>query len=773
MSHHLLVDPQIVNLGPSKISSWLTPLALFIFLSTFYYVGLGDYGLFDPWETHYGEVARDMVERGNYIDPFWGSPWDNGGVKRERAGFYSKPPLTMWMMSLGMNTFGANALGVRVLFPLLGLFALLSIYLALLRLTNQSTAVLATLCTGLIPSFAFLSHQAVTDGPMVCIVIMGMMALTMAFSPKSAGMASPLLKWGTITLIGAVTLAQLWIIWPMDRSPDAIYHYPDLGWAQQMGLWGSQFITVAKGKGWAQVILILPLALLYLYRLTHIKHARQYYFLLFFLACGLTVPAKGWLGWAPMGGSLVFYLLLSGEWYWITYQRVKLGLMTVFFTGHIWVVAMLGGHHPAWVNRFIYHDHINRLFKGVHSTDDGAFEYFFQWVGYGTYPLIALVPLALAFAFANAQRQVVSNDAPNRENNKAERVLLLLTTLWALIGFALFSKSSTKFHHYIFPVLPAITILVGIVLSKVWRGEYRWGRLMTLSTLGILLWVGADLVMPSKAPGQGAQHWVNLFTYKYDRTWPTYTSDEALEALNYETASKVWRSTLSLPITQEALRVHSEELDQALDDRSWNDHLTAPIRGLTIMMILAILLLSMNRMVLRRLGVMSTILAAAWACYFSLHIYLPTIAPHWSQWELWQEYYSRCDSYDRSLSKDQTVFEAQLLTFSSRVPADLEALPVWCKSPAIAFRMNWRGEAFYTHNTVVPALYTKDLKPILKTWGIWKQWQPNKKFYIFTERSRIKSELERSLPKYLKGHYKEVFGEGRRFVLLEVDYESK
>ena len=191
------------------------------------------------------------------------------------------------------------------------------------------------------------------------------------------------------------------------------------------------------------------------------------------------------------------------------------------------------------------------------------------------------------------------------------------------------------------------------------------------------------------------------------------------------------------------------------------------------MMILAILLLSMNRLMLRRWGVMSTILAAIWACYFSLHIYLPTIAPHWSQWELWQEYYSRCDPYDRSLSADQNAFEAQLLTFSSRVPADLEALPVWCKSPAIAFRMNWRGEAFYTHNTVVPALYTKDLKPILKTWGIWKQWQPNKKFYIFTERSRIKSELERSLPKYLKGHYKEVFGEGRRFVLLEVDYESK
>jgi hypothetical protein len=87
--------------------------------------------------------------------------------------------------------------------------------------------------------------------------------------------------------------------------------------------------------------------------------------------------------------------------------------------------------------------------------------------------------------------------------------------------------------------------------------------------------------------------------------------------------------------------------------------------------------------------------------------------------------------------------------------------------------MNWRGEAFYTHNTVVPALYTKDLKPILQNWGVWDHWQKGKRFFIFTERSRVKSELERSLPKHLKGKYKEVFGEGRRFVLLEVDRDKK
>ena len=773
------------GLTKNTTQRWFIPLCLFSVLSVFYYVGLGEYGLFDPWETHYGEVARDMVERGNYIDPFWGSPWDSGGVKRERAGFYSKPPLTMWMMSMGMNLFGFNALGVRAFFPLLGLFALLSIYLAMLRLSSQSTAVLSTLCTALIPSFNFLSHQAVTDGPMVCIITMGMMALAMAFSSEEEHLAGNLLKYFTITLIAIVVASQLWVIWPMDRSPDAIYSFDEGSWLMHVNYVLSQMIAVIRGKGWALVVLLTPMAILFVYRLTRLTKAKEFFFLLFFLACGLTVPAKGWLGWAPMGGALVFYLLLSGEWHWLEYKRITRGLATVILTGHIWVIAMLGGHHPAWVNRFIYHDHINRLFKGVHSTDDGAFEYFFQWLAYGAYPLVALLPIALIYAFNHAKAQAVPHDSlphpldpinvplnvDDSSSNKESKVLLLLS-LWALVSFTLFSKSSTKFHHYIFPVLPAFTILVGVVLSKVWRGEYQWSRLVTISSIGLLFWVGGDLVTPSKSPGQGAQHWVNLFTYKYDRDWPIQKSQEQIEALYHEAASATWRSTLSFPILSEDLRKGHQELDQALKDRDWNQKLLNPIRWITLIMLLSLIFLGSRHLYARRLGVLSSTLAAVWMTYYVLHLYLPTVAPHWSQWELWNEYYSRCGAYNRESKEDEAKFKAQLLRFSERVPRNLDELPTWCKAPAIAFRMNWRGEAFYTHNTVVPALYTKDLKPILQTWGIWDRWESGKKFYIFTERSRIKTELERSLPKHLRGKYKEVFGEGRRFALLEVDQDE-
>ena len=55
----------------------------------------GTYGLWDPWETHYSEVARQMTHRGDYISLWWpGSP-------RDPEVFWSKPVLSFWLMSIG------------------------------------------------------------------------------------------------------------------------------------------------------------------------------------------------------------------------------------------------------------------------------------------------------------------------------------------------------------------------------------------------------------------------------------------------------------------------------------------------------------------------------------------------------------------------------------------------------------------------------------------------------------------------------------------------
>src|SRR3982750_4102664 len=57
----------------------------------------GSYGLWDPWETHYSEVARQMVKRGDFIS-LWGP-----GSPRDADVFWSKPVLTFWLMAIGMH----------------------------------------------------------------------------------------------------------------------------------------------------------------------------------------------------------------------------------------------------------------------------------------------------------------------------------------------------------------------------------------------------------------------------------------------------------------------------------------------------------------------------------------------------------------------------------------------------------------------------------------------------------------------------------------------
>src|SRR4051812_19354662 len=74
---------------------------LVILIGLLLYVPLaGSYGLYDPWETHYSEVARQMMVRGDYISLWWpGAPID-------AEHFWSKPVLSFWIMSLSMTLFG-------------------------------------------------------------------------------------------------------------------------------------------------------------------------------------------------------------------------------------------------------------------------------------------------------------------------------------------------------------------------------------------------------------------------------------------------------------------------------------------------------------------------------------------------------------------------------------------------------------------------------------------------------------------------------------------
>src|SRR3954447_7576294 len=89
---------------------WLAPLSgetrlvigFAAFATLLFVPWLGATGFWDPWEPHYGEVAREMIARGDYIHPWWESAW-----------FFSKPALDLWLMAAGMLAAGTNDAGRR------------------------------------------------------------------------------------------------------------------------------------------------------------------------------------------------------------------------------------------------------------------------------------------------------------------------------------------------------------------------------------------------------------------------------------------------------------------------------------------------------------------------------------------------------------------------------------------------------------------------------------------------------------------------------------
>src|SRR6185369_3376806 len=132
-----------------------TALAVLLFVPW-----LGATGFWDPWEAHYGEVAREMIARGDYIHPWWEAAW-----------FFSKPALDLWLMAAGMLVADTNGpdrwIGVytewcvRMPFALLCLTGAVLMFFAANRLLGRRPAMFGTLAFLTCPLVAFVARQAV------------------------------------------------------------------------------------------------------------------------------------------------------------------------------------------------------------------------------------------------------------------------------------------------------------------------------------------------------------------------------------------------------------------------------------------------------------------------------------------------------------------------------------------------------------------------------------------------------------------------------------
>ncbi len=716
-----------------KYHLWIALAGCVLFLPL-----LGSFGLWDPWETHYGEVGRQISEQNEWISLWWGSHWEGGGGGTEGGYFFSKPVLLMWMMAMGMETFGINPWAVRLGVALTAIVGLVAVYSFGASVFRRRTGVLMAAVLATTPFWAMLGRQAQTDMPFVGTMTVGMCFFMMAvfgrdreekagrfsqllctswiavltvpqISMLLMGLASwrgPEVEWmenltetstmeiitvSGVLLIGAALVALVSLFWSHHKRRWLAIGALGVVWTISLAILVALMVSaddkLGALNGWfvwgpTQATLYstcLGVALYLIFDRPQMTR-RRLYMLTFYVFVALATLAKGLLGFMLPGAVLFLYLLITREWHLMKQVELLKGTLIFIAIAVPWYAAMLIRHHPGFWNRFFVHDHFQRLTSGVHALSDGSFEHFIRWLGYGLFPWSALIPAALVRAFSTPTRIF--------DDDRGRAVLMLV--LWAAVAFTLFSLSSTTFHHYIFPAVPALAMLIGLALDDLL--ETQEGQPWPLYVLGaaamaVIAW---DLIADP-------QQLKNLFTYRYDRAW---------------------------------------------DHEAWDGGFRVAFVLVTILVTTGTALLAMARSHRVRRWAMGLLFLGAFSMVaFSLNVYMPTISSSMSQQGIWDRYYELCDETDP--------------------PPGADLRKTFCEQPAIAFKLNWRGETYHTHNEVIPIRSDEDWEVFLEQIG-------EGTFYGIMQYSRYQGEFQRQLPEHFRGRSCIVHDENLKFALVKV-----
>ena len=748
---------------PSRSGFWLMLLGVGLYVPF-----LGSYSLLDPWETHYGEVAREMLARDDWLSLWWA----------QDGWFWSKPVLDFWLQGLSFALLGvryrpdemleAAARGylpqpewaARLPVVLLTLVAVYALYRFVAKATNARAGFLAGLALLCMPYWSLLSHQSMTDMPYVAplttaLSLFGLALLTDADELAPAlelAMGGRRLRLSAFhALFGVVLLTALpQLCYLLSRNVTLQLVLPPYGFRwhldelfsgsglQNCGLPGNESCRgVQPANAMFQPALgaaIFGAALGYLLhlnrgerRLKRLLYLGAWYF------TALSALGKG----AP---GLVLPLVVAGAALvtrrrWIELTRAELAGFCLLFSAVAlpWYVQSYMRHGEPFTDRLLFHDMYKRAFVHVHDTNSGSdtsLRYYVWQLGYGLFPFTGLALVGLGKLLADGD-----------EATPPERDLAIVSVLWLTLGFGLFTLSLTKFHHYALPCAPPLAIGVGLLLDRALgsplpAGARRVAYVTGLSGAALLLVLGAmrfrdgnwwGSVAPdrwrglaSASPWQAAAllamgtgvAWLSArrlgprAVADDDRTLAVLTIPAAL--LTLLVARDLW-TTYEGGVPASARLLHLVTYNYK---RGWPAGLDFEATSWAFGVVATALVAGLALRRLRRHA--AVLFCAVGVLYgaFTVWLYLPRLAPHFGQREVFLAYYE-----------------------ARRGPEE----------PIAAYQMNWKGENFYSGNRL-PAFVSSGAK--FKSWLKAQRKRGTRVVFFVTEHGRIstlKSELGRAV----------------------------
>ncbi|MEM1170202.1 MAG: glycosyltransferase family 39 protein [Cyanobacteria bacterium P01_H01_bin.35] len=387
---------------------WLSLLAWLAF-----FCNLGNIGLIDETEPLFAEAARQMVETGDWITPYF-----NGETR------FDKPPLIYWLMAIAYHLFGINEWSVRL---------------------PSAISATALMCFSFYVLYRYgyyhLNYQIYTfknKSLTVKLLIAWIGAAMIGLNPET-------IAWGRIgvsdmLLTGCMCSALL-----------AFF----MGYASQ-----TQNTQITQQKNSKIIRQNIPFAPNKNQSSTNKKPpVFNKWYVAFYILISLAVLAKGPIGIVLPGIIIGSFLLYVGRFFQI-WQEINIwrGILIFFTITFPWYFLVTLVNGKEYIDSFFGYHNFERFTRVVNHHQA-------PWYFYFLVILIGFAPWSIYLPIAIAKTKFLQvgywRSKPRTQH------LGLFAFFWFICIFIFFSISATKLPSYVLPLMPAAAILVGLFWSDI------------------------------------------------------------------------------------------------------------------------------------------------------------------------------------------------------------------------------------------------------------------------------------------------------------------
>jgi 4-amino-4-deoxy-L-arabinose transferase-like glycosyltransferase len=241
-----------------------------------------------------------------------------------------------------------------------------------------------------------------------------------------------------------------------DATDAALWAAVGLAVAPRLMMFGRRiFIDIYISMFMAGTLLFFALAERY-------PERRRLFLLLMYASVGLGVLTKGPVAAALPGLVFGVYLVVHGELKRVRQMMIPVGTLVVLAIVVPWYAVLYHRYGWTYITSFFLGENVARYTEGVGVETRRGPLFYLPVVFSDSFPWSLCLFGAAAMWFADRRAQ---GSTPGSDAARAARVRTLMW-LWVVGIVAFFSFSAAKQDLYIFPIVPVVAALAGLLIAR-------------------------------------------------------------------------------------------------------------------------------------------------------------------------------------------------------------------------------------------------------------------------------------------------------------------